>query len=173
MQTPTHWHFTTNIKMPMKQNTQFSEKKTSTNHHHLTMTSATPDIILCKLIYPGYITFYTCCNCIPQDKVDSTYRAFDCRCSLHQCDAVSRWRRLTGTRTEFLRLAHSLESSVSAVKLYPEEYSCNMYRIYQIFYAMLTKLWRVLKYMDIWTRNYICIHIELSVHITFTPYMYL
>ena len=25
-------------------------------------------IILCKLIYPGYITFYICCNCIPQDK---------------------------------------------------------------------------------------------------------
>ena len=26
-------------------------------------------IILCKLIYPGYIAFYTYYNCIPQDKV--------------------------------------------------------------------------------------------------------
>ena len=25
-------------------------------------------IILCRLIYPGYIAFYTCCNCISQDK---------------------------------------------------------------------------------------------------------
>ena len=32
--------------------------------------------ILCKLIYPGYITFYTCCNCIPQDKVWQHLQSF-------------------------------------------------------------------------------------------------
>ena len=24
--------------------------------------------MLCKLIYPGYVAFYTCYNCIPQEK---------------------------------------------------------------------------------------------------------
>ena len=62
--------------------------------------------ILCKFIYPGYITFYTCCNCIPHDKVwQHLYRALGCHCSLHQCDAISRWCwRLMGMLTEFLRL---------------------------------------------------------------------
>ena len=39
-------------------------------------------------------------------KFDITYRAFGCRCSLRQCDAISRWCwRLTRMLTEFLRPA--------------------------------------------------------------------
>ena len=51
---------------------------------------------------PGYITFNTCCNCIPQDKVPQ--------------DKVT-----------LMKAAATVESSVSAVILYPEEYSCNMH----------------------------------------------
>ena len=52
-------------------------------------------------------------------KFDSTYRAFDCCCSLRQCDAISRWRsRLTGTLTEFLRLPGG--SSSSCIFLFPK-----------------------------------------------------
>ena len=45
--------------------------------------------ILCKLIYPGYITFCTCCNCIPQDKVLQHLQSF--RLSLQPSSV---WRNL-------------------------------------------------------------------------------
>ena len=57
-------------------------------------------LILCKLIYPGYITFFTCCNCIPPTP--------------------------SGDCVTLMKAAVTAKSSVSAVKLYPEEYSCNM-----------------------------------------------
>ena len=45
------------------------------------------------------LLYWHVCNLFHRIKIDSTYRAFGCHCSLHQYDVISRWCwKLTGRR---------------------------------------------------------------------------
>ena len=99
-------------------------------------------IVICQIYYTlkSINLLFTCLHRI---KFDCTYRAFDCHCSLHQYDVISRWRlRLMGRLTEFLIyqppppppppplvVPSSLSVNLSFMMLSNTGASCNVHRL--------------------------------------------